>query len=128
MRDFTGERRFAIATFMIEVLRRGPESAASSLSERLVLYAVMISTYGPRRLGLLKLAGLLGLPRNTVRRALERLAERGAVVRGADGYRLSAEFLDGSYSAARTEATSHRAGAGAQASANRPGGTWGGGY
>lgn len=107
--DFLAARRFAIATFMVEVLRGGPWRATRTPNERVLIYCVMISTYGPRPVGLSKIASMAGLPRNTVKRALARLEQSGLISRRGRDFVLSADYVTGERGRARAAHTLRQA-------------------
>ena len=77
--------RLAIAECLLACLRNEPHRMGRNPYENLVGYAVRISTSGPHRLGLTKIAEVAGLPRNTTRKHLEALIEQGYVRKCANG-------------------------------------------
>lgn len=90
--------RLALARLMIEVLRPVPADSEFNLNDRLVAYCVVVSSFGPIRMGVDKITGLCGLPRSTVRSSLKRLVASGKVLRLREGYVIEPGF---SQSAAR---------------------------
>ncbi|MDB5593862.1 MAG: hypothetical protein JWM36_823 [Hyphomicrobiales bacterium] len=87
------KRRYILCKCMVDIWRPFETDLGLTANERLVLYTVGISTFGPQRLGLDKIAGATGMPRSTVRYTLVALCKRGIVRKGQDrSYAVTEEF------------------------------------
>lgn len=78
-------KRLILSTLMIDILKPSCEAIAASANERLLAYCVAVSSFGPHRMGLNKLAETSGLARTTVRRTLEKLVARGWAKKTPEG-------------------------------------------
>jgi predicted transcriptional regulator of viral defense system len=87
------KRRLILCRVLVEILRPTHIDVGTTANERLVAYAVGISTFGPHLMGLNKIAEATGLPRSTVRAVLHRLCKREWVYKTADGNYIITDLL-----------------------------------
>lgn len=86
------QQRFTLAKLMIEVLRPVPRNDVVSMNDRLVAYCVVVSTFGPTRMGIDKITQSCGLARSTVRASLKRLVGLGIIAKLREGYVMDQNF------------------------------------
>lgn len=79
------KRRFILCQLVVEILRPHDVDDGTTANERLILYCVALSTFGPHPMGLNKIADTVKLPRSTVRAVLTRLCKRDWVYKNGGG-------------------------------------------
>lgn len=88
------ERRRVLSELLVDLLRPTNGDVGTTATQRLVAYCVGVSTFGPHRMGLNKLAETAGLPRSTVRSTLTELCRKGWVEKLPDKtYVISEQFM-----------------------------------
>lgn len=97
------ERRRILSRLLVSLLRPAVRPAGAA-TQRLVTYCVCVSTFGPHRLGLNKLAEACGLARSTVRNTLSELCRKGWVQKLPDKtYVFTEQFINEPFIAASVE-------------------------
>lgn len=95
MSAFERRRQRALAECMLGILRPGPGVVRGGFSDRLVAWAVVLSTLDDPPLNAYKIAELTGLPDTTVKRCLSRLVAQNVAVRLDDkSYIATRGFLE----------------------------------